>query len=263
MNTHHYYNGLQIREIFHIEFLRVFARKLKPNFYALKGGVNMRLYFKGVRYSEDMDMDVNTVNIVMLRDIVTKIATSTSFINELKPFGIESIRPPDMTKAKQTGTTQRFKIHIITHSNEDLFTKIEFSRRQNPGNFVTESVPDRVLRPYRVAPLIISHYDINAAVIQKINALALRKVVQARDIFDIYTLSTQYSVEDDGAIAVDSKTAETSCENVLSVGFNQFRDTVLSYLSDDDRSIYDNPDIWDKIKLKVDEFIGYVCQKHP
>ena len=50
-----YYTNLQIREIFHIAFLRQFAKKFKPSFYALKGGVNMRLYFKSPRYSEDMD----------------------------------------------------------------------------------------------------------------------------------------------------------------------------------------------------------------
>ncbi|MFA5779389.1 MAG: nucleotidyl transferase AbiEii/AbiGii toxin family protein [Elusimicrobiota bacterium] len=253
------YSGLQIREIFHIEFLRAFARKFKPAFYALKGGVNMRLYFKSIRYSEDMDMDVNTVDIITLRDAVMKIITSVSFTNELKSFGIEEIHPPVIKKAKQTSTTRRFKIHLITHGNEDLFTKIEFSRRKNSGNSIAESVSTNVLRPYKVSPLIISHYDINTAVVQKINALAGRNVVQARDIFDIYTLSTQYTVKNGSGIAgVGSKISKTACENIFSVGFRQFRDTVLSYLAEEDRTAYDNPDIWDEIKLKVHEFI---CQK--
>lgn len=257
MNTN-YYNSLQIREIFHIEFLRAFARKFKPAFYALKGGVNMRLYFKSIRYSEDMDLDVNTVDIVTLRDAVMKIITSSHFINELKSFGIKEIRPPDIKKAKQTYTTQRFKIHLITHGNEDLFTKVEFSRRGTYGNSIVEPVSGNVLRPYKVSPLIISHYDINTAVIQKINALAGRSIVQTRDIFDIYTLSTQYTVKNDGRITADPKILKTASENIFSVGFNQFRDTVLSYLAEEDRAMYDKPDIWDDIKLKVNEFI---CQK--
>ncbi|MDO8734285.1 MAG: nucleotidyl transferase AbiEii/AbiGii toxin family protein [Elusimicrobiota bacterium] len=252
------YTGLQIREIFHIEFLRAFARKFKPAFYALKGGVNMRLYFKSIRYSEDMDLDVNTVDIITLRDAVMKIITSVYFTNELKPFGIEEIRPPDIKKAKQTSTTQRFKIHLITHGNEDLFTKIEFSRRKNSGNSVAEFVSANVLRPYKVSPLIISHYDINTAVVQKINALAGRNIVQARDIFDIYTLLTQYTVKNDDGIDISLKISKTACENIFSVGFRQFRDTVLSYLTEEDRTPYNNPDIWDELKLKVHEFI---CQK--
>ena len=117
----HFYNNLQIREVFHIEFLRSFARKTKPDIYALKGGVNMRLYFNSVRYSEDMDLDIKTIRVGTLIDIVMKIIGSVSFQNGLKPFGIEKISPPDILKAKQTQTTQRFKIHLITHRNEGSF----------------------------------------------------------------------------------------------------------------------------------------------
>jgi len=68
-----------------------------------------------------MDMDVNTVSVSVLRDTVMKIIVSASFQNELKVFGIEKILPPDMTKAKQTQTTQRFKIHLITHQGDDTY----------------------------------------------------------------------------------------------------------------------------------------------
>jgi hypothetical protein len=43
------------------------------------------------------------------------------------------------------------------------------------------------------------------------------------------------------------------------VEFRQFRDTVLAYLAGEDREPYDSPEIWDEIKLKVNELI---CQKH-
>jgi len=51
------YNQLQLREIFHLEFLRWLGRKLKPKNYCLKGGANLRFYFNSFRYSEDMDID--------------------------------------------------------------------------------------------------------------------------------------------------------------------------------------------------------------
>jgi predicted nucleotidyltransferase component of viral defense system len=249
------YNNLQLREIFHIEFLRVFARKFKPALYALKGGVNLRLFFRSARYSEDMDLDINTVDLVTLRDFVMKTLASISFINELKPFGIEEVRPPDISKAKQTATTQRFKIHLISQGNEDLFTKIEFSRREGSGRSIAESVPENVLRPYKVSPLIISHYDIKTAIKQKIGALAGRSVVQARDIFDLYILSTQseYSTKD-----IDPEILKTASENLFSIGVNQFRDTVLEYLTDEDKQSYDNAHTWDEIKLKISELL---CRK--
>lgn len=253
-----YYSHLQIREIFHIEFLRSFAKKFPPVSYALKGGVNMRLYFKSVRYSEDMDIDISSVDVVKLRDTVMKIITLDSFINGLKTFGIEEIRPPDIKKAKQTETTQRFKIHLITNAGEDLFTKIEFSRRQTSGNSVAESIPTGILRPYRMPPLIISHYDIQTTVMQKINALSSRKIVQARDIFDLYTLSTQSPPNIHAEISINPRILKTAAENAFSVEFRQFRDTVLSYLAEEDKIMYDNPDVWDEVRLKVSEFI---CQR--
>jgi predicted nucleotidyltransferase component of viral defense system len=253
--TTSFYNNLQIREIFHIEFLRAFSRKFKPSFYALKGGVNLRLFFKSARYSEDMDLDVNTVDTVTLRDFVMKTLTSDAFVNELRSFGIEDILPPNIIKAKQTTTTQRFKIHLISQRSEDLFTKVEFSRRGSSGNSIVESISDSVLRPYKISPLLVSHYDIHTAVIQKINALAGRKVVQARDVFDLYLLSTQYTAPGKGNIITNSKVLKTASENIFSIGFNQFRDTVLSYLTEEDRRAYDSSDAWDEIKLKVNELI--------
>ena len=57
------YSALQIRELFHLEFLRCLSRKIRAEFYALKGGVNLRFFFKSFRYSEDMDIDVHTISV--------------------------------------------------------------------------------------------------------------------------------------------------------------------------------------------------------
>ena len=250
-----YYSNLQIREIFHISFLRQLAKRFKPSLYALKGGVNMRLFFKSPRYSEDMDLDVNMVSVAALKDGVTKILKSPAFLDELRTFGIREVVPPDMSKAKQTTTTQRFKVHLLTDSGEDLFTKVEFSRRGADAESVTESIPAEVLRPYKFSPFVISHYNAKTAVEQKIKALAGRKAVQARDIFDIYILSTQYETVGVNGLNVDQKTCKTAATNALAVGFEIFKDTVLPYLADDVRQMYDNPDAWDDIKLKVSAII--------
>lgn len=253
------YDNLQVREIFHIEFLRSFTKKVRPSLYAVKGGVNMRLFFGSVRYSEDMDLDVNTIHVNTLRDTVMKIIGSSSFQNELKSFGIAKILLPDITKAKQTETTQRFKIHLITHRDEDLFTKVEFSRRQSSGNAVVEPVLEKVLRQYRMSPLIVSHYDAKSAVIQKINALANRKAVQARDIFDLHVLSTRILPDERGQMKITPSIAKAAGENIFSVSFYQFRDTVLNYLAEEDRAVYDSAGLWDEIKLKVNDLI---CENH-
>jgi len=243
-----------------------------------------------------MDLDIRGVEVGMLKDTVMKILEHDSFQAIFKPFGIEKVLPPDMSKAKQTEITQRFKAHIITSAGEDLFTKIEFSRRGFKGNAVIEPVADIVLRQYKMAPVVIPHYDVMSAVIQKISALAGRSTVQARDIFDLYVLSGQCKpvchsekpchCEDSSRLGFRPRSnnilraeprggevekqgfeitspSKTDCsdmlararDNAFEVSFEQFRDTVVSYLAEEDRGMYDSPPLWDEIRLKAVSFI--------
>ena len=254
MNSH-IYNILQLREVFHIEFLRWLGKKVKPDLYAVKGGTNLRLFFKSIRYSEDMDLDVSGIELFKLKDAVIDILQSQSFIKTLKPFGIENIAAPDISKAKQTHTTQRFKVHIISQAGEDLFTKIEFSRRPARGNVLVQSVDNNILREYKLAPLMVSHYDIFSAVSQKIEALAGRPAVQARDIFDIYVLSSQYSPSEHKKSDISPEKMKKARENIFAVSFEQFKDSVLSYLDFDDQLLYKTANVWDDIRLKSASFI--------
>lgn len=251
------YNSLQLREVFHIEFLRRFGRVVKAENYAVKGGTNLRFFFRSFRYSEDMDMDAGGISVFKLKEIVVELLANRSFHEGLKPFGIMRIAPPDMTKSKQTETTQRFKTHLITASGEDLFTKIEFSRRGPVGNVVIGAISETILRQYKLAPLLVPHYDCNSALAQKVKALASRSDVQARDIFDIYLLSSQYS-RDNGRIDVATGSLSKAHERVFEVGFEQFKDTVVSYLSPDDAVLYNKPESWEEVRLKAAQFIEEV-----
>src|SRR3989338_465871 len=143
------YSELQVREVFHLEFLRYFGRRVKPDLYALKGGVNLRLFFNSIRYSEDMDLDVRRIGVHSLKECVMNILRMPAFKDNLKPFGIKQIIPPAIEHAKQTETTQRFKIHLITSADVDLFTKIEFSRRGMPGEAVVQTPLESLLRADR------------------------------------------------------------------------------------------------------------------
>ncbi|MCB4791668.1 MAG: nucleotidyl transferase AbiEii/AbiGii toxin family protein [Elusimicrobia bacterium] len=254
MNTNTY-SLLQVREVFHIEFLRLFGKKIKASSYTLKGGVNLRLFFKSVRYSEDMDLDVSGIQAHALKDAVMNVLQTSSFVHSLTTFGIENIIPPDIAKAKQTQTTQRFKIHLITSRGEDLFTKIEFSRRGTSGNAVVQPADSEVLRAYKLSPLIVPHYDTNSAILQKIGALANRTVIQARDIFDLHVLSSQFVPGSIKSGEVDKQAAKKAYDNLFTISFGQFKDTVAGYLSYEDQGVYSNPSVWDEIKLKTAKFI--------
>ena len=259
------YNQLQLREIFHLEFLRWLGKEVNPSYYALKGGVNLRFFYNSFRYSEDMDLNTRIIQVNVLRDKVMQILKSASFQDNLKPFGIEKIIPPNIVKAKQTQTTQRFKIHLITPAREDFFTKIEFSRRDfsargesafgGKNNIKIETVSNAVLREYKLAPLLIPHYDIISAISQKLDALAKRKITQARDVFDIYILISQIESSDKEKIKPSQENLKKARENTFEINFEKFKDTVVSYLPIEDQKIYNSPQVWDEIKSKAVNFI--------
>lgn len=250
------YTHLQLRELFHIEFLRILDRKLKARNYAVKGGVNLHLFFKSIRYSEDMDLDIAGIGVAELKETVMEILQVKAFREGFYAFGIKDIIQPDMRVAKQTQTTQCFRVHLITTAGEDLFTKVEFSRRGIMGNVVTESVPAILLRHYRLSPLIIAHYDGYTATMQQINALASKAAIQARDVFDLYILSSQVNpdVFQEGA-TVDASAANRAYKRLLEVSFEMFRDSMVSYLSEEDQITYGNASYWEEIKLKAAGFI--------
>ena len=256
------YDSLQLREIFHLEFVRWLGRKIKPEHYAVKGGTNLRFFFRSFRYSEDMDLDIKDVGVIVLKDIVMKILQSSSFQDGLTPFGVERVVPPDISRAKQTQTTQRFKIHLITSAGEDLFTKVEFSRRGFKGRVIVQPVPNPILRVYKLPPLLMAHYDIQSAAMQKVEALASRAVIQARDIFDLYVLSSQFEPANAKEIKINNTHLAKAYENLLEVSFEQFRDTVIFYLSTEDQTIYNSSSSWDEVKLKTANFIDELRRQH-
>ena len=215
----------------------------------------MRFFFKSVRYSEDMDLDVQKVGIDRVKKAVMDILSTRGFSDSLQSFGIEKVVLPNIAKAKQTGTPQRFKIHLLTQSGEDLFTKIEFSRRGFKGSAVVGAVSAEVLRSYKMAPLLVPHYEASSATEQKIRALAQRSVLQARDIFDLFLLSSQLEKSQQGRIEVGGAVLKTAHENIFLIEFSQFRESVVAYLGAEDQRVYSSQEVWDEMKLKTAHFL--------
>jgi hypothetical protein len=256
------FSPLQLREIFHLEFLRRLGGKLDPKTIAVKGGTNLRFFFQSVRYSEDMDLDTRGLSVDRLKDVVLNILRSPGFGDSLRPFGIRDVRPPDIARAKQTETTQRFKVHLLTKAGEDLFTKIEFSRRGFKGTAVVDSVTDAVLYHYQIPPMWAPHYDLRSTLAQKVEALSSRAAVQARDIFDLHFLIPRLGPERAGGLGVDRDILRGSRDRVFEVGFDQFRDTVLAFLSPEDQDRFDDADVWDGMRMQVADFLKRLGEFH-
>jgi predicted nucleotidyltransferase component of viral defense system len=243
-------DSLAAVEAFHLAFLRAFARSFSPKVYALKGGSNLRFFFGSIRYSEDMDLDVDGPPVFELKDKAQAILESTGLIGALRPLGIEAIRPPDLARAKQTDTVQRFKVHLVTTSGEDLATKVEFSRRGMGAPIAAEAVRAEVLRPYRMAPLIVPHYTAPAAAQQKLGALAGRKRPEARDVFDLYLLSA-FVGDTEPTAGLSADTLEQARERIYEIDYDDYRDKVVAFLAPEERLHHDSVEMWDEMRLVV------------
>lgn len=245
-------NPLQKREVFHLVFLRELVRSVPLSTFALKGGTNLRFFFGSIRYSEDMDIDASGLAVHVLRERVMKVLESSGLADSLRTFGVEELRLPDMARAKQTETVQRFKFGLLGPGGEDLATKVEFSRRGLDEGVRAEPVAADVLAAYRMPPVIIPHYDARSAALQKVRALFSRAQPQARDIFDLYLLSSQPDVmEADLGQGLPPESIRRARERIYSIEYRQYRDTVVDFLGPEDRTVYNSPQIWDEIRLRV------------
>lgn len=234
-------------ELFHLLFLRQLEEKLDKKLYALKGGCNLRFFFKSIRYSEDIDFDVTIVSKATLENKVNKILESINFKRILQNKGIEITQT---TAAKQTETTQRWKLLLrISNSMVPIPTKIEFSRRKMDAGVVCAAVDSDIINQYNLYPIICSHYERDIAFLQKVNALINRTETQARDVFDLKWLLDQGA----NAHLMDFSLAEirAAIANIHGIHYADFKGQVGAYLMEEYQQFYDSPEKWDEICKQV------------
>jgi len=245
------YSDTQLREIFHFCFLERLLRLTSPELYSLKGGVNLRFFFNSPRYSEDMDLDVTAGSVATLKKNGYKILEDAAFIRNLKTFGIAGIELNDPQKAKHTETTQRFRVGLINQAGLRLPTRIEFSRRAQTTGAVTETVDPEVARRYRKLSFRCRHYPAAIAVVQKIQALAGRSVVQARDVFDLYMLHMGGHLAPAAVAPASATTRHQALEAALSLTFADFQGQVVEFLDKEHRAQYNSAAAWQAMQETI------------
>lgn len=238
-------NQREAVERFHLVFLRHFAAVISPGTICLKGGVNLRLYHNSPRLSEDIDFDARVVGVDILKKNVNKVLAGRPLLTELASVGItlSEIKP-----AKQTETAQRWKFHVIYEGNP-LPTRLEFSRRKDEPfeNNLTEPPSAALLAAQQVVPFVFNHYTPPAAYRQKINALATRTQVQARDVFDLHHLSQHAAAAREAPPAL----VEQAIEQLSLISFAMFQDQVVPFLPADLAAHYGTPEAWKAMSEKV------------
>jgi predicted nucleotidyltransferase component of viral defense system len=238
---------IQAIEHFHLLFLAQLGTRLDKKLYALKGGCNLRFFWKSIRYSEDIDFDVHTIAKHTLQKNVKQILDAHGFKQILRSSGIQVT---ELSEPKQTDTTQRWKVHLQSEvSGADLPTKIEFSRRKfDPGILFGPADPE-ILTAYNLRPIIASHYDLETSFKQKIEALLARRETQARDIFDLAFLLERGAKG--STINMGKEKLAKACEIVLAMPFDQFQSQVVAYLASEYQEYYGNRSTWDSLQGNV------------
>jgi predicted nucleotidyltransferase component of viral defense system len=237
----------QAIELFHLIFVAQLGRRVDKALFTIKGGCNLRFFCRSIRYSEDIDFDVQTMAIGTLAKNVGTILGSPAFAQALhaKQINIEHV-----TSAKQTATTQRWKIGIRVAGGPEIPTKIEFSRRGLDDGYLLEPVDVELIRTYELLPVLSQHYTREAAFHQKIGALSRRALTQARDVFDIKQLLDGGAGMEKLPAAI-AKEVPRALENALTMGFDEFSGQVLAYLAPDYQAYYGSRKVWESLQQVV------------
>lgn len=96
------------------------------------------------------------------------------------------------------------------------------------------------------------HYTADAAIDQKVAALAHRSETQARDLFDLELLLRLHP----GAVtagAIAPNTLDLAVERVVELPFQAFQDQVVRFLDAEIVELYDNPTAWGRTQAFVAE----------
>jgi predicted nucleotidyltransferase component of viral defense system len=237
---------VQAIEAFHLALLRILEARLDRANWVVKGGVNLRAWFGSRRYSEDLDLDVIRMAQHLLRERVDKALLSRPLADLLATQGLEIVR---VSKPKQTETTQRWKIELKASGvSVPLHTKVEFSRRgARLEEHALEPVRGDVVRPYGIPAPTINHYTARAAIRQKIQALASRSEIQARDIWDLEHLLRTTQADPRPLPRQLRLLVPEAVQRALSLGYDTFKAQVVPYLAEEDQGLYGSREAWDRI----------------
>ena len=237
-------------ELFHLIFIAQLTKQVDPKLIGLKGGSNLRFYFRSIRYSEDIDFDVQKIAVHTLRNNVTKLLETKAVTDTLLSRGITI---SSITAPKQTEVTQRWKIALRLEAlGRSIPTRVEFSRRSETMHTVIEPISAEITARHALYPIHAFHYGAEQAFQQKVEALIGRSETQARDVFDLDLLIPALASRRPRLSLSDR---ERASEAVQSLSFDDFQGQVVAYLLTDYQTQYRSESLWNQMSERVCRFI--------
>lgn len=249
--------GREAVEAFHIIVLDELAECLEHDLWSVKGGVNLRAFFDSIRFSEDIDLDVVPLKRQAIKTHLLRILKSQPFLRRLRSIGIQDILTGEKEISKDTETTLRLSRQLVV-GGAPYSTTIEVSfREKTPGHErMLAPVIDRLAQRYVGSGRAVKapHYVRRAALAQKLDALANRTAVQARDVFDIcWLVRTDLSTVDRIWIANDvgADILRRAGERATEISYGEYSGQVLEYLEPADALPFTGEDAWQSLQLQV------------
>ena len=238
----------QVTELFHVAFLDVLAKRLELDRFVLKGGANLRYFFDSVRYSQDIDLDVEGIPAWRLNEKVDALLSSVPMTILLRPAGIVIV---ERSNPKRTDTTQRWKFGLEAQGHPELIrTKIEFSYREGAGDYLIEPVPRRIVEPYALRAPLVPHYVNDAPTEQKVMALLGRNETQARDVFDLDLLLRRRPLPSG---LIEPELLSKAADRAMELPYAAFQDQVVPFLESDAVELYGDEASWMQMQTLVAE----------
>jgi hypothetical protein len=241
------------REIVHLLILRALMGIRRGSGITVKGGVNLRLFFGSVRYSEDMDLDGTAQAGDAIRATIHGMFEDKAFTHRLRTFGIRELDPGEGPN-KDTETTFRYKFGVVVGGGIRYSTRVEvsFRERHDADRAVIEAPPAQVLRTYGMDPFEVRHYGRDAAVRQKLDALGGRREAQARDVFDLHMLAPDPAPQTlVRFLAREMATGrlKEAHARALAISYAEYEGQVFEFLGHEARRRYATERAWDEMRL--------------
>jgi predicted nucleotidyltransferase component of viral defense system len=245
--------GFREREAVQLLLLRQLASRFARTRYALKGGACLRFYFQSPRFSEDMDLDVAGLRRDRTEKLVDEVFASPSFLASMRTRGISELRVQPKSRQKQTETTQRWKLSVVLPSGLEVFSKLEISRRDDPGAAPSGVPSAERLREHDIEPFVARHYHAPRLAETKVRALAEPRRQACRDLFDLAHLLRYAGVRLEEAVRrIPPAILETAREKVFAYDVARFEAEVFPFLPPDLARHFLDGD-WEKAQLEVAE----------
>jgi predicted nucleotidyltransferase component of viral defense system len=182
-------SGLIFKEYLHRIILEYLFRKGLFSHLVFQGGTALKLVYKGVRYSEDLDFVLKRKNASFFNHLNENLKSLPSYIDKFIPFA----KNPRLKSQKDTANFKRFNLILeVDFLSAKDRTQIEIANIASySGQTIILKTEVLALNP---AIVVETPQEILA---DKFLAFASRNYLKGRDLWDIYFILTTLHISID------------------------------------------------------------------